>query len=39
MGELYKDPRTFTLPTKDEILAVMVQDMVVGLERSTITPC
>ena len=39
MGELDKGPRTSTLPPKYEILAVMVQDMVVGLEIPTTTPC
>ena len=39
MGELDKGPRTSTLPPKDEILVVMVQDMAVCLERPTTTPC
>ena len=39
MGELDIVPRLETLPTEEDIVRVTVQDMEVGLNRSTTLPC
>ena len=39
MGELDIGKRLVTLPSKEDILGVTVQDMHIGMKRSTTVPC
>ena len=39
IGELYIDPRQDTIPTKEEIIGLTLQDTGKGLEKSTTLPC
>ena len=39
MGELDVGPRPDTLPPKEEILGMMVQDLELGMKISTTLPC